>query len=156
MKKVLLLLSPTRQSKKSVEVALDLAEDERAVLVILFVLDEEISEDVVKKFSEETWVAHTISEQLNQAILKEYSFSGKLKIKAIKKSADERNIECKALSKKGSFLDEATKVIIEENIDQVVITTKHRSSISKFLFGSILDELKKEFSGEIIEVVDPT
>jgi len=155
-KKVLLILSPTQESKKSVERALDLAEEEKSTLIILFVLDEELSENVIKKFSEESWMAHTVSEQLNRAILKEYSFSGKLKIKATMEAALKRNIHCETITRRGKLLEEALKVIAEEKIDQVVITTKYRSSLSKFLFGSILDDLKKKFDGEIIDVIDPT
>ncbi len=156
MKKILLLLSPSRQSKKSVDVAFDIVEKEKAFLVVLFILDEELSENVIKKLSEENWMARTVSEPLHNAILKEYAFSGKLKIKAILSAAQKRNIPCKVISKRGSFCKEALLVISEEEIDTVVVTTKHRSSISKFLFGSILGELKKKFKGEVVEVVDPT
>ncbi len=150
IKKVLLLISTTRKSGKSVETALKIAKENRAELLVLFVLDDELSQNIVNRMSQEGWIGGKPSEMLHTSILREYFHQGHQKIKEIEVAARERGIPCRSISSRGKFVDVALKVIRHEQVDIIIVTRRHRSNLSRFIFGSPVADLKKQANTEII------
>ncbi len=70
MKKILLLLSTTRESPKSINTALEIAEKQNAELLVLFILDYELSQSIIEKLTEAGWIGGKATEELHHAILK--------------------------------------------------------------------------------------
>ena len=153
IKKILLLISTTRESEKSVKKALEVAESNQAELLILFVLDDELSQEVVGRVSEEGWFGGKPSERLQNAILKEYFGYGNRKIKEIEDIAKERGIKYRSISARGKFAEVALRVIQHEQVDLIIVTRRRRSVLSRFIFGSPVADLKKQSNVEI-EIID--
>jgi len=152
-KKVLLLISTTRESEKSVTRALDVAERNQAELLILFILDEELSQDIVNRMSEEGWFGGKPSERLHTAVLREYFSHGNRKIKEIEVAAKERGIAYRSIFARGKFAEVALKVIQHEQVDLIIVTRRRRSALSRFIFGSPVADLKRQSNVEI-EIID--
>ncbi|MHC4182137.1 MAG: universal stress protein, partial [Planctomycetota bacterium] len=134
---------------KCVKEAVDIASKENAKLIILFVVDNEVPQKVFDKLSEEGWIGGKPTENLYNAILKEYSVQGKDKILEIEKMAKSRGIDYKSIVKKGKFLDEALAVVETEKVDLIMVTRKKRSGLSRFIFGSAVAELKEKANCEV-------
>ncbi len=150
MKKILLLLSTTRESPKSIETALEIAGKEGAELLILFVLDYELPRSITESMTQEGWIGGKASEDLHHAILNEYLVQGKLKISEIEQQALENRIPCRSIFCQGKFVESAMKVINKEKVSLIIVTRRKRSNLSRFIFGSPVAELQEKAGCEIM------
>ena len=148
-KKILLALSTTRQSQKTIEHALNFAKKEAASLIALFVIDPDLPELIFSKLIDIGFMGEKPGEEVMKALLKEYRIRGDEKLKEIKKLAEKKGIECKTILKTGNFAKECLKIINEQKPLLVVLTRAKRSNISRFLFGSAVNEIKKKSSAPI-------
>jgi nucleotide-binding universal stress UspA family protein len=152
MKKILLLLSTTRKSPKSIATALDIASKDKAEMVILFILDYELSQSIIERLTQAGWIGGKATEELHHAILKEYFTQGKLKIADIEQQAKDKDIPCRAIYCWGKFVEVALKVINKEGVDLIIVTRRKRSNLSRFIFGSPVAELKRQVDCEIMVI----
>ncbi len=150
MKKILLLLSTSRQSSKSVTTALDVAEREQAELIILFILDQELPQNIIEQLSQEGWIGGKAADDLRQSILNEYLAQGKSKINEIEQQAMERSIPYRSICCQGQLMDTALKVSKRERVDLIIVNQRKRSSLSRFIFGSPAAELKEKAGCEVL------
>ncbi len=150
MKKILLLLSTTRESPKSVTTALEIAGKEQAELLILFVLDYELSHSITEHMTQEGWIGGKASEDLHNAIIQEYLAQGRQKIDDIERQAMDNNIPFRSFYLQGTFVEAALKVIKKERADLIIVTRRKRSNLSRFIFGSPVAELKEQAGCEIM------
>ncbi len=151
--KVLLIVSTTRKSPKSVERAIEYAQEKNTQLICLYVLDSELPKAIVKQMTEEGWLGGKPSEDFYLALLKEYERWGKEKIEEIKKEAEEHQIPFRAEIRRGDFLNQALDFINQEQVNYIIVTRRRRSNLSRFLFGSAVAELKKQVSVPV-EIID--
>jgi nucleotide-binding universal stress UspA family protein len=78
------------------------------------------------------------------AILKEYQQRGKEQLKEIQELAQSKRIECKTVLRVGNFVDECLRFIKEKKPMVVILTRAKRSELSRLLFGSAVNEIKKK------------
>ncbi|MFQ5645335.1 MAG: universal stress protein [bacterium] len=152
MKKVLLILSSTRRSEKSISLALASAAAKKAELIILFILDSKFLEDVSDSMIEGGWLGSSASHQLHQAIAGEYSSLGGEQVNKIKAEAERQGVPCRTIVKKGEFLEETMKVIQAEEVDEIIVIRRKRSNLSRFFFGSVVKQLEMNIAQELIIV----
>jgi nucleotide-binding universal stress UspA family protein len=153
LKKILLLLSTTRKSPKSINTALEIAGREKAELLILFILDYELSQNIIQQLTQEGWIGGKATEDLHTAIMKEYFAQGKLKIADIEKQAKDKGISCRSIYTWGKFVEVALNVINKEKVDLIIVTRRKRSNLSRFIFGSPVAQLKEQVKCEI-KIID--
>ncbi len=146
MKKILLIISFLRSSAKTIEDAMLLAKFENAELILFFVVDMEYADNIANKLTSEGWIGAKPSEQLYLSLLKEYKMQAEAKIGRIQKTAQQINIPVRSVIKSGSVLEETLKITEEEKPDLIVITRRKRSKLSRFIFGSMVQALKKQVS----------
>ncbi|MFQ5456274.1 MAG: universal stress protein [Nitrospirota bacterium] len=144
MRKILLILSTTRKSSKSVDLAINLAKKEGAEIIVLFVIDKEIPANVISKLSEEGWIGSNPSDRLYNAIEREYAMHGKINVERIEVPLREAGIRYHSLIIKGDFVAEVLNVMEEEEVDLAIITRRKRSGLSRFIFGSAVLEIIKK------------
>ena len=152
MKNILLVLSTTRQSPQTVELALEKAKEMGSDLTGLFVLDSGIPESIFDKLTDTGFTGEKPSQQLHDSILKEYKERGEKKLSEIEEMASKRGIRFESLIKKGDFVSECHSVITEKSSDMVIITRRKRSSLSRFIFGSPIDQLREISDCEFIVI----
>jgi nucleotide-binding universal stress UspA family protein len=150
LKKILLLLSTTRESPKSIATALDIASKEAAELLILFILDDEFPQSITEHLAEEGWIGGKTTEELHHAILQEYFTHGKQRISEIEQQAQEKNIPSRAICCQGKFVEVALKIIKRERVNLIIVTRRKRSNLSRFIFGSPVAELEEKAGCELM------
>jgi len=144
MKKILLALSTTRQSSKTIDYAVKIASDEKAELIILFIVDPDLPQFILDKMMDVGFMGDSPTKQLYQSILREYKERGQKKIKEISNAATSLEIECTTIMTEGEFVKECLKVIAKEKPEATILTRADRSNLSRFLFGSAVNQLKQK------------
>jgi nucleotide-binding universal stress UspA family protein len=149
MDKLLLILSTTRRSNKCIKEAIDVASKGNVLLIILFVVDEEIPQKILEKMTEDGWIGGKPTESLFNAVLEEYSVQGREKVAEIEEMAKSRGVEFKSIIRKGTFIEEALAVAEAENVSLILVTRRKRLSMSRFLFGSAVAEIQERVTCEV-------
>jgi len=152
MKKILLLLSTTRNSPKSVAKALELAQEQSAELVLLFILDDALAQSIIDKMSEEGWVGGKASEHLQNSILREYFTQGQAKLKEIEEKANNHGVSHRSIYSRGQFAPVALGVIEKEGVDLIIVGRRKRSDLSRFIFGSPVAQIEKKAGCEMMVI----
>jgi nucleotide-binding universal stress UspA family protein len=144
MKQILLALSTTRQSPKTIDYALKQAQKEKADLAILFIVDPDLPHLILDKMMDVGFMGDKPSMELYRSILEEYRERGKKIIEEISQKADNLGVKCSITMVEGEFVVECLKVIKEKNPEITILTRAERSSLSRFLFGSAVNRLKQK------------
>lgn len=144
MKTILLALSTIRQSPKTINYALKKAKKEKARLVILFIVDSDLPHLILDKMMDVGFMGDKPSLQLYQSILKEYKERGKKITEEISQEAKSLGVEWSTLIAEGEFTKECLKVIEKEKPEKIILTRAERSCLSRFLFGSAVNNLKQK------------
>lgn len=139
--KIMLLLSFLRRSPRCIELALQIAAERQAELVVLFVLNEEVMTKVTKKLTEDGWIGGKPSEQFLAALRQEYREQAQTKIHEVEEAARRKGVSVRSFSREGNLVEEALALLNQENIDLVIVTRRKRSRLSRFLFGSAVADL---------------
>lgn len=153
MKKILLVLSTTRKSPESVSAAIEAAEAASAQLVILFVVDRQLSDKVIRQLTEEGWIGGSPSERLYRAMQAEYVAQAEVIVREIQQQAERAGVSARPLIREGDFIETVLKVIAEEDVEQVILTRRHRSRLSRILFGSAVAEIQRR-SPRPVKIID--
>lgn len=154
MKGVLLIISSTRMSQTSVEHAMRLCKSDDIPLHVTFILDSELADSIFNQLTMEGYLGDKPGEKLREAVLEEYEMRGRAKIEMLCNLAKENNLECNTVFQRGNFLDNCRNIISEKQIKHIVITRLKRSHLSRFIFGSAIDQLKREFPDIEFEVFE--
>ncbi|MBE9503944.1 MAG: universal stress protein [Proteobacteria bacterium] len=152
MKNILLVLSTTRQSPKTIELALERAMNEGARLTGLFILDSNIADSIFEKLTDSGFIGDKPSQQLHSSILLEYRQRGMVKLEETKEMAAKKGVSFEAIIKEGDFFNECLEEINKSKADLVILTRKKRSSLSRFIFGSYVENIKKGVDCEVLIV----
>ncbi|MBE9537089.1 MAG: universal stress protein [Proteobacteria bacterium] len=142
MKNILLVLSTTRQSTKTEEEALTRAKAEGAQLTLAFILDSSMPESIFEKMTDVGFTGERTSQELQISILDEYRRRGSLKLEEIREVAESMGVACKLVVREGAFAIECLNLVNEVAADLVILTKKKRSSLSRFIFGSAIEDIK--------------
>jgi nucleotide-binding universal stress UspA family protein len=139
--KIMLLLSFLRRSPQCIELALQIAAERKAELVVLFVLNSEVITKVARKLTEDGWIGGKPSEQFLEALRQEYREQAQTKIQEVEEAARAKGIVVRSFSRQGNLVEEALALLRQEKIDLVIVTRRKRSRLSRFLFGSVVADL---------------
>lgn len=152
-KPILLILTTERKSMAGVQKAMEKALRKDEELLILFILDRKLSEAAITSMTESGWLGGRASEELYNVIQREYLIQGNALIDHIKELCQKQGVRCRGILREGDFLEETIRILDEEGIDEIVAIRRRRSNVSRFFFGSAVEDLKKITKREI-EIVD--
>ncbi len=152
MENILLVLSTTRQSPKTVELAIEKVKKEKSSLTALFILDSEMPGSILEKLTDSGFTGEKPSQELHDSILTEYRERGRKKLEEIEDLANRMDVPFTAIIKEGDFITECLAEIKDRRSDVVLITRKKRSSLSRFIFGSPIEQIRDESECEMIIV----
>jgi len=138
---IMLVLSTTRQSPATVTHALERADTTKEPLHILFILDSEIPNSIFDNLTEMGFVGERPSQQLTDAIIREYRDLGGAKISEIEKLAKQRKLAVTTELLEGDFLSTCINCINRLSAREVVLTRRKRGNLSRYLFGSAVKDL---------------
>ena len=154
MKGVLLVISSTRMSQTSVDHAMRICKSENLPLHVTFILDSELADSIFDQLTMEGYLGDTPGKKLREAVLDEYEQRGREKLEILCNLAKENDVQCNIVFQKGNFLENCRDVISEKQIHHIVITRHKRSNLSRFIFGSAIDQIQKEFPDIVFEVFE--
>ena len=149
MKNVLLILSTSRTSQDAIEYAVNLAKKEKAKLVVLYIIETELTNEVFDKFTDIGFIGDKPSTQLTQAIMKEYRQRGYEEMGKVQIRAMEENVDFDAVTTQGDFVEKSLEVIERYNVDTVVAVKRKRSAFLKYFSKSMVDELAEKASCKV-------
>lgn len=142
MKRIVLILTPARFSSSCVESALRAASAERAELVIVFVLDTTISEDVQSRLTDMGFLGEVPSSELLRAMRDEQVRQGKKELSRIADIAAERGIRFRTEFMEGEFVTASLEVATKEAADAIFVARRERPRLSRLVTGSAVSDLK--------------
>ncbi len=152
MKNILLVLSTTRQSPKTIDLAVERAKKEGARLIVLFILDSGMPDSIFEKLTDIGFTGEKPSQQLYDSILLEYRERGKRKLMEIEEAVSGTGVPVECLIREGDFASCCLDVIREKGADLVILTRKKRSTLSRFIFGSAIEDVEREAGCELVIV----
>lgn len=138
---VLLILSTSRTSQDAIEYAVNLAKKEKAKLVVLYIVETELANEVFDKFTDIGFIGDKPSTQLTEAIMKEYRQRGYEEMGKVQIRAMEENVDFDAVTTQGDFVEKAIEVIERYKVDVAVTIKRKRSAFLKYFSKSMVDEL---------------
>lgn len=141
MKHILLILSTSRTLQDAVEYAVNLTKKEKAKLVVLYIIETELTNEVFDKFTDIGFIGDKPSTRLVEAITKEYRQRGYEEINKVQVRATEENIDFVAVTTQGDFVEKTIEVIEKYKIDTAVAIKKKRSAFLEYFSRSVVDEL---------------
>ena len=152
MENILLVLSTTRQSPKTVELAIEKVKKEKSSLTALFILDSEMPGSILEKLTDSGFTGEKPSQELHDSILTEYRERGRKKLEEIENLANRMDVPFSAVIREGDFTSLCLAEIKDRRSDIVIITRKKRSSLSRFIFGSPIEQIGDAAECEMIIV----
>ena len=141
---IMLVISTTRQSPTTITHALERAETTNEPLHVLFILDSEVPNSIFDNLTEMGFVGERPSQQLTDAIIREYRDLGGAKITEVEKLANERKLPVTTELLEGDFLSTCINRINCLGVGEVILTRRKRGNISRYLFGSAVKDLAEK------------
>jgi hypothetical protein len=143
MKKLLLVISQQRESKKSVEYSLSKAIKDNLSIEIIYIIDEKMTGNLEACLSEMGFVGEKPGDDLVKELNQEYIKRGEEKITEISKLAEEKKIPLKGEVLKGNYQEEVLKKAVMKEVEMIVINQKSKSIFHKIFFSETKHIIKK-------------
>src|SRR4029453_15145386 len=150
---ILLVISTTRESPRTIAYALRRAQEIKGKLVALCVIDTDLPNSIVEKLSDSGFVGDKPGEEVYSEILEEYQQRGQKKRDEIVEAARKNVIPAKGVLKTGDLVEVCLKVAQEEKAAVVIVGRKKMSKLSRFIFGSPIQKIEKNCNCPV-EVID--
>lgn len=150
MKRMLLLLSPSRVSFACADQALDAASDAGAELVAYFVLDTTISENLKEHVHDTGFLGDAPSDELMRVMRGEQERQGKQDLERVRTRAAERGIPFRSEFVVGDFLTSSLAAADREHPDAIFVSRRERTAISRLVEGSAVRELEASAPCEVL------
>lgn len=142
MKRILVILSPSRMSSECVEWALSAAEKEGGELVAVFILDTTVSLEVQERLDDLGFLGSTPSGQFMDAMRREQERQGTRELERIRRAAEDRNTTCRTMLLEGDFLGRSLEVAEGEEADAIFVARRERPRLSRLVSGSQVNALR--------------
>ncbi len=150
VKRTLLILSTSRLSNSCVDEALDNAEREKAELVVLYIVDTAMPNDVQERMSDEGFLGEAPSGRLLRAVRRERKRQGMGELADIVRRAERRGIACRSDLVEGEFLTRALTAAQNEAPTVIFVARRERAALARLMSGSLAEELKDAAPCEVM------
>ena len=149
MAKTLLILSTSRTSERAVDFAVSQAKEKGETLVALYILEEELTNEVFDRFTDIGFIGDKPSSELVESIMKEYRQRGYEEIGKVQVKAMEAGVDFDAVTVEGNFVDETLKAIDDHGASMAVVVKRKKSIFMKYFSRSFADEISERASVEV-------
>lgn len=142
MRRILLILAPSRVSASCVDEAIDEAQRREAELVALFVLDTAVSEDMQARLQDTGFLGEIPSGQFMEAMRREQERQGRRELGRIEGAAASRGVAIRTEFVVGEFLQRSLEAAKHECAEAIFVARRDRPRLSRLVGGSPVDELR--------------
>jgi len=142
LKRILLILAPSRVSSTCVDQAIEETLRREAQLVALFVLDTAISEDVQRRLQDAGFLGEAPSGRFIEAVRREQELQGRRELERIERLAGSRGVAVRTEFVVGEFLTRSLEAAKRESAEAIFVARRDRPRISRLVQGSQVNELR--------------
>ncbi len=153
MLNILLVVSTTRDSPKTVTYAVKRVKELNGRLIVLCVIDTSMAHSIQGKLADSGFVGDKPGEELYQKILEEYKQRGEKKLAEVAQAAHQEGIEAETILREGDLAQECLEFIEQKQVYAVIVGRKKTSKLSQFIFGSPIKVIEKNAPCPV-EVID--
>lgn len=143
MKRILLLLSPSRLSSTCVEQALRAAAAPDTSLSVVFILDTSMSEDVRARLKDLGFLGKLPSAQLLDEVRGEQERQGRQELARIEAEAERAGVSLSTSLVTGDFLSTSLEIARSETADVIFVARRERPRLSRLIGGSDAEDLRE-------------
>ncbi len=151
---LMLVLSPTRDNPKSVDLALSLVAKTKRPLLAVFIADLRLTEGISGKIVDIGFLGDSVSTHIEEAVLKDYEARGRRELEEVKEKAAALGIPCETLIRRGYYVEEILRMAAEREIEDIIVSRAERSRLSRKLLGSAVNDLLERAPCPVMVVDD--
>jgi len=138
---LMLVLSPTRDNPKSVDLALSLVKKAQRPLLAVFIADLRLTESISGKVVDIGFLGDSVSTHIEEAVLKDYEARGRTELEEVRSKAEALGIDCETMIRRGYYVEEILKITREREIEDIIVSRAERSNLSRKFLGSAVNDL---------------
>jgi len=142
VKRILLILAPSRISSTCVDEAIEETKRRGAELVALFVLDTAISDDVQTRLQDAGFLGEAPSGQFIDAMRREQERQGRGELERIEEAAKSLGVAIRTEFVVGEFVQRSLEAARQESAEAIFVARRDRPRLSRLVGGSPINELK--------------
>jgi len=141
VKRILLILAPSRISSRCVDAAVAAADGKKGELIVVFILDTSISEEVRERLRNLGLLGKAPSAQILDAMRQEQERQGRSELARIAELARGRGVACRTVFTEGEFLGRSLEIAKSESAHEIFVVRRSRPTLSRLLAGSAVEDL---------------
>lgn len=146
MAHILMILSNTCASPRTIDFALQLAQQEGGRVTGLFVLDPVVAERTMGQLSDSGFIGDMPSQQVKRVIEQEYRAQAEQRLGEAVQRFHQAGVPFEALLREGDFTATCLEVLEQKQPDRAVVCARPISNLRRWLLGSPVDELLRQMS----------
>jgi len=151
---LMLVLSPTRDNPKSVDLALTLVKKTGRPLLAVFIADERLTEGISGRVVDIGFLGDSVSTHIEEAVLKDYEARGRKELEKVKAKADSLGVRCETVLRRGYYVEECLKIAREREVEDIIVSRAERSNLARKLLGSAVNDLLEQAPCPVMVVDD--
>lgn len=151
---LMLVLSPTRDNPKSVDLALSLAKKSNRPLLAVFIADLRLTESISGKVVDIGFLGDSVSTHIEEAVLKDYEARGRKELEEVKAKSGELGVRCEIMLLRGYYVEEILRIAGDREIEDIIVSRAERSNLSRKLLGSAVNDLLEKAPCPVMVVDD--
>ena len=138
---LMLVLSPTRDNPRSVDLALSLVKKTNRTLLAVFIADLRLTDDISGKVVDIGFLGDSVSTHIEEAVLKDYEARGRKELEEVKSKSEALGVKCETIIRRGYYVEEILKIAREKQVEDIVVSRADRSNLSRKFLGSAVNDL---------------
>ncbi|MBI5971249.1 MAG: universal stress protein [Deltaproteobacteria bacterium] len=150
MKKALLVLSTSGTPDKVIAYAVDRAKKDGLGLIALYILETGLATSVFDTFSDIGFIGDRPSEELSEAIMKEYRQRGYEELGRVQVKAMEEAVDYDPVMEQGDFVEKTLDVIRDRDVSVAVLVQRKKKDLFKYFKRSHADEVREKAACEVV------
>ncbi len=148
--KVLLVLSTSGTPDKVLDYAVGRAKKDGLGLIALYILETGLASSVFDTFSDIGFIGEKPSEELSEAIMKEYRQRGYEELGRVQIKAMEEAVEYDPVMEQGDYVEKTLEFIRERDVSVAVLVQRKKRDIFKYFKRSHADEVRERAACEVV------
>jgi len=156
MKKTLLVLSTSGTPDEVINYAVARAKKEGLGLIALYILDTGLASSVFDTFSDVGFIGEKPSEELSEALMKEYRQRGYEELGRVQVRAMEEAVEYDPVMEQGDYVQKTLEFIRDRDVSVAVLIQRKKSDLFKYFKRSHADEVREKAACEVVVFNEPS
>ena len=151
---LMLVLSPTRDNPRSVDLALSLVRKTDRPLLAVFIADLRLTDGISGRVVDIGFLGDSVSTHIEEAVLKDYEARGRKELEEVKAKAGGLGVRCETVIRRGYYVEEVLSLAREKEVEDIIVSRAERSNLARKLLGSAVNDLLERAPCPVMVVDD--